>query len=39
MIATNQIMMLTAIAFAFAACVIWFAPKPTRAVSMAEAGH
>jgi DHA2 family multidrug resistance protein len=39
MIATNQIMMLTAIAFAFAACVIWFAPKPTRAISMAEAGH
>jgi DHA2 family multidrug resistance protein len=39
MIATNQIMMLTAIAFAAAAFVIWIAPKPTRAVSMADAGH
>ncbi|MGE0740290.1 MAG: DHA2 family efflux MFS transporter permease subunit [Hyphomonadaceae bacterium] len=39
MIATNQIMALTAIAFAAAAFVIWFAPKPARAVSMAEAGH
>jgi len=39
MIATNQIMMLTAVAFALAAFVIWFAPKPARAVSMAEAGH
>jgi DHA2 family multidrug resistance protein len=39
MIATNQVMALTAIAFAFAAFVIWFAPKPNRAVSMAEAGH
>jgi MFS transporter, DHA2 family, multidrug resistance protein len=39
MIATNQIMTLTAIAFAAAAFVIWIAPKPARAVSMAEAGH
>ncbi len=39
MIATNQVMAMVAVAFVFAAFVIWFAPKPTRAVSMAEAGH
>jgi DHA2 family multidrug resistance protein len=39
MLATNQVMMITAVAFALAAFVIWFAPKPARAVSMAEAGH
>jgi MFS transporter, DHA2 family, multidrug resistance protein len=39
MIATNQVMALTAIAFFVAAFVIWFAPKPARAVSMAQAGH
>jgi DHA2 family multidrug resistance protein len=38
-IATNQVMTQTAICFAIAACVIWLAPKPTRSVSMAEAGH
>ena len=39
MIATNQVMAMVAIAFVFAAFVIWLAPKPTRAVSMAESGH
>jgi MFS transporter, DHA2 family, multidrug resistance protein len=39
MIATNQVMLITAVAFMFAAVVIWFAPRPARAVSMAEAGH
>ncbi len=38
-IATNQIMALVTIAFFVAAAVIWLAPKPARAVSMAEAGH
>jgi MFS transporter, DHA2 family, multidrug resistance protein len=38
-IATNQVMTQTAICFAIAAFVIWLAPKPTRSVSMAEAGH
>lgn len=37
-IATNQVMA-TAFCFAIAAFVIWLAPKPTRTVSMAEAGH
>lgn len=39
MIATNQTMAIVAIAFFFAAIVIWFAPKPKHAVSMAQAGH
>lgn len=39
MIATNQVMAMVTIAFFIAAFVIWLAPKPTRAVSMAEAGH
>ena len=38
-IATNQVMATTAFCFAIAAFVIWLAPKPTRSVSMAEAGH
>lgn len=39
MIATNQIMALTAIAFAAAAFVIWLAPKPKHAVDATQAGH
>lgn len=39
MIATNQVMALVAFAFVIAASVIWFAPKPKHAVSMAQAGH
>ena len=39
MIATNQIMLSVALAFFAAALIIWLAPKPARAVSMAEAGH
>jgi DHA2 family multidrug resistance protein len=38
-LATNQVMAVVALCFAIAAVVIWFAPKPKRAVSMAEAGH
>ncbi len=38
-IATNQIMALVTIAFFIAAFVIWFAPTPKHAVSMAQAGH
>lgn len=39
MIATNQVMALVTIAFLIAASVIWLAPKPKHAVSMAQAGH
>jgi DHA2 family multidrug resistance protein len=39
MIATNQTMALVTIAFFIAASVIWLAPKPKHAVSMAQAGH
>lgn len=39
MIATNQVMALVTLAFLAAALIIWFAPKPARAVSMTEAGH
>jgi DHA2 family multidrug resistance protein len=38
MIATNQLMMLVAVAFVVAACAIWLAPKPTRAIDPAQAG-
>src|SRR5262249_39058137 len=38
MIATNQLMLLVALAFALAAGVIWLAPKPTRAVDLTKAG-
>src|SRR4051812_41637695 len=37
MIATNQLMFVVAIAFAIAACAIWLAPRPSRAVD-AHAG-
>jgi MFS transporter, DHA2 family, multidrug resistance protein len=39
MIATNQTMAIVAVAFFVAAAVIWLAPKPKHAVSMAQAGH
>jgi len=38
-IATNQVMALSAIAFAFSAFLIWLAPKPARVISPAQAGH
>jgi DHA2 family multidrug resistance protein len=38
MIATNQMMMIVAAAFAMAAGVIWFAPKPSREIDPAQAG-
>jgi DHA2 family multidrug resistance protein len=38
MIATNQLMFVVAVAFAIAAFAIWLAPRPTRAVDMAQAG-
>ena len=38
MIATNQLMMLVTFAFLLAACAIWLAPKPERAVDLAQAG-
>jgi DHA2 family multidrug resistance protein len=39
MLATNEIMGLVAVAFAIAACFVWLAPRPTRAVDMTKAGH
>ena len=39
MLATNEIMWSVAIAFAFSALLIWFAPRPTRAVDMMKVGH
>jgi MFS transporter, DHA2 family, multidrug resistance protein len=38
MIATNQLMFVVAVAFAIAAFAIWLAPKPARAIDMAQAG-
>lgn len=38
MIATNQLMFVIAAAFAIAACVIWLAPRPSRAIDPAQAG-
>ena len=38
MIATNQLMFIVAVAFAIAAFAIWLAPKPGRAIDMAQAG-
>jgi DHA2 family multidrug resistance protein len=38
MIATNQLMFLVALAFVIAAFAIWLAPKPARAIDMAQAG-
>jgi DHA2 family multidrug resistance protein len=39
MLATNEIMSYVAIAFCLAALIIWFAPRPTRAVDLSKAGH
>jgi DHA2 family multidrug resistance protein len=39
MLATNEIMGMVAVAFAFAAFFIWLAPRPTRSVDMSQAGH
>ena len=39
MLATNQILWIVAVIFLGAALAIWLAPRPTRAVSMSEAGH
>ena len=39
MLATNHIVGIVAIVFALSACLIWFAPKPSRAVDMTQAGH
>jgi DHA2 family multidrug resistance protein len=39
MLATNQLMAVVAAIFVVAACVIWLAPKPARAVDMTQAGH
>ena len=38
MIATNQLMFVVALAFAIAACAIWLAPRPSRAIDPAQAG-
>ncbi|HEY4078874.1 MAG TPA: DHA2 family efflux MFS transporter permease subunit [Rhizomicrobium sp.] len=38
MIATNQLMMLVAVAFVVAACAIWLAPRPARAIDPVQAG-
>jgi DHA2 family multidrug resistance protein len=39
MLATNRIMACVVAAFVVAACVVWLAPRPTRAVDMSQAGH
>jgi DHA2 family multidrug resistance protein len=39
MLATNGMMGLVAASFLLAALVIWLAPRPTRAIDMAQAGH
>ena len=39
MLATNQIMSVVAASFIIAALVIWLAPRPTRVVDAAAAGH
>lgn len=39
MIATNQLMALTTVIFAAAAGLIWLAPRASRKVDMAKAGH
>lgn len=38
-IATNQVMALMTLVFATGAGLIWFAPKPRRAIDMTQAGH
>ncbi len=39
MLATNQMMWAIGIAFIFAACVIWLAPRPSRVVDPSAGGH
>lgn len=39
MLATNELLLIVAVAFAIAAAVIWLAPRPTRKVDMTQAGH
>jgi DHA2 family multidrug resistance protein len=39
MLATNELLLLVAVAFTIAAAVIWLAPRPTRKVDMTQAGH
>jgi MFS transporter, DHA2 family, multidrug resistance protein len=39
MLATNHLMAIVALVCALAALTIWLAPRPTRAVDMAQAGH
>lgn len=39
MLATNQLMLATGVAFIIAAFAIWLAPKPTRQVDPAAGGH
>ena len=38
-IATNQVMALSAIAFALSALLIWLAPRPARAIDPTQVGH
>jgi DHA2 family multidrug resistance protein len=39
MLATNQIMWIVAAAFVISACVIWIAPRPSRAIDPMRAAH
>jgi DHA2 family multidrug resistance protein len=37
MVATNQLFILIAVIFVFAACMIWFAPRPKNAADISAA--
>ena len=39
MLATNELLAWTGVAFFISALVIWLAPRPSRAVDMTQAGH
>lgn len=39
MLSTNEIMLLTSVAFVVAAMSVWLAPKPTRVVDPSASGH
>ena len=39
MLATNGILWEVALVFGLAACVIWLAPKPERAIDLSQVGH
>ncbi len=39
MLATNHIVGIVAAVFALSACLVWFAPRPSRSVDMSQAGH